>query len=240
MVKSYINFRNCLCISERSLFLRGCFYFVFILQNFGSLAPLIFFKQLFFIKINFSHMKHCVSFVFTNSIFFQNIKLSFIETIIFSNKQFIISMDYNLKFLSNVIELNFSTTTTKKKKKKRIKTFKYFREKITSNRILFSQKTHSSYETVINWHGSFKGALLFSNRTSNSCGVMIRYLGSKKIKVNRIKNDNQGRFLIVDVDIDDKTFVLINLYNANFETKQIKTIYELDQLPGDFYLESNK
>ena len=69
---------------------------------------------------------------------------------------------------------------------------------------------------------------------------MIRYLGSKKIKVNRIKNDNQVRFLIVDVDIDDKTFVLINLYNANFETKQIKTIYELDQLPGDFYLESNK
>ena len=121
MVKSYINFRNCLCISERSLFLRGCFYFVFILQNFGSLAPLIFFKQLFFIKINFSHMKHCVSFVFTNSIFFQNIKLSFIETIIFSNKQFIISMDYNLKFLSNVIELNFSTTTKKKKKKKELK-----------------------------------------------------------------------------------------------------------------------
>ena len=69
---------------------------------------------------------------------------------------------------------------------------------------------------------------------------MIRYLGSKKIKVNRIKNDNQGRFLIVDVDIDDETFVLINLYNANFETKQIKTIYELDQLLGDFCLDSNK
>ena len=34
-------------------FLRGCFYLVFILQNFGSLAPLIFFKQLFFIKIYF-------------------------------------------------------------------------------------------------------------------------------------------------------------------------------------------
>ena len=82
--------------------------------------------------------------------------------------------------------------------------------------------------------------MLFSNGTSNSCGIMIRYLGSKKIKVNRIKNDNQGRFLIVDVDIDDETFVLINLYNANFETKQIKTIYELDQLLGDFCLDSNK
>ena len=143
-------------------------------------------------------------------------------------------MDYNLKLLSNVIELNFS-----KKKRRRIKTFEYFWEKITSNGTLFLRKTHSAYKTVINWHGSFKGAL-FSNGTSNSCGIMIRYLGSKKIKVNRIKNDNQGRFLIVDVDIDDETFVLINLYNANFETKQIKTIYELDQLLGDFCLDSNK
>ena len=45
---------------------------------------------------------------------------------------------------------------------------------------------------------------------------MIGYLGSNKIKV-RIKNDSQGRILIVDADIDEETFVLINLYNANTE-----------------------
>ena len=32
---------------------------------------------------------------------------------------------------------------------------------------------------------------------------MIGYLGSKKIKVNRIKNNNQSRILIVDPDIDE-------------------------------------
>ena len=69
---------------------------------------------------------------------------------------------------------------------------------------------------------------------------MIGYLGSKKIKVNRIKNDNQGRILTVDADIDEDTFVLINLYNANTEREQIKTIYELNQLLGDFCLDSNK
>ena len=66
---------------------------------------------------------------------------------------------------------------------------------------------------------------------------MIGYLGSNK--VNRIKNDNQGRILIVDADINEETFVLINVYNANTETEQIKTIYELDQLLSDF-LDSNK
>ena len=50
---------------------------------------------------------------------------------------------------------------------------------------------------------------------------MIGYLSSNKIKVNRIKNDNQGRILIVDADIDEETFALINLYNTNTETEQI-------------------
>ena len=69
---------------------------------------------------------------------------------------------------------------------------------------------------------------------------MTGYLASNKIKVNRIKNDNQGRILIVNADIDEEAFVLINLYNANTETEQIKTIYELDQLLSDFCLDSNK
>ena len=56
---------------------------------------------------------------------------------------------------------------------------------------------------------------------------MIVYSGSSKIKVNRIKNDNQGRILIVDADIDEETFALINLYNANTETEQIKTMSSL-------------
>ena len=79
----------------------------------------------------------------------------------------------------------------------------------------------------------------FSYGTTNSCGVMTGYLASNKIKVNRIKNDNQGRILIVNADIDEEAFVLINLYNANTETEQIKTIYELDQLLSDFCLDLN-
>ena len=63
---------------------------------------------------------------------------------------------------------------------------------------------------------------------------MIGYLGSNKIKVNRIKIDNQGRILIVYTDIYEEIFVLINLYNTNTEMEQNKTIYELDQLLGDF------
>ena len=105
---------------------------------------------------------------------------------------------------------------------------------------MFLQETHSSHDIVINWRDDFKGKLLFSHGTTNSCGVMIGYFGSNEVKFNRTKNDNQGRILIVDADIDEETFVLINLYNTNTEMEQIKTTYELDQLLSDFCLDSNK
>ena len=60
---------------------------------------------------------------------------------------------------------------------------------------------------------------------------MIGYLGSKKIKVNIIKNVNQGRILIMDADIDEETFVPISLTDTEME--QIKTISKLDQLLSD-------
>ena len=142
-------------------------------------------------------------------------------------------MGYNLNFLSNTVNwLNSS--------KKRIKMFEYHREKIVNNGILFLQETHSSLDIAINWHDNFKGELLYSHGTTNSCDVIIGYLGNRKIKANRIKNDNQGIILIVDADIDEDTFVLINLYNANTETEKIKTIYVLNQSVGDFCLDSSK
>ena len=107
-------------------------------------------------------------------------------------------MSYNLKFLfNNVNGFNLS--------KKRIKVFENFRDKITNNGVLFLQEIHFSHDTAINWNDDFHGELLFSHGTTNSCGFMIGYLGSNKMKVDRIKNDNQGRILIVDADIDEET-----------------------------------
>ena len=41
----------------------------------------------------------------------------------------------------------------------------------------------------------------------------------------------------MDADIDEETFVLINLYNANTEMEQVRTICEL---LGDFCLDFNE
>ena len=114
--------------------------------------------------------------------------------------------------------------------------FEYFREKITYlYKKLIPLMILSSTGVAI-----LKVNCFFHMKPQIHAVSWVGYLGSNKIKVNRIKNDNQGRILIAVADNDEETFVLINLHNANTETEQIKTIYELDQLLSDFCLDSNK
>ena len=142
-------------------------------------------------------------------------------------------MDNILNFLSN----NFNGL---KSSKKRIKMFEYFREKISNNGIIFLQETHSSKDTFNNWRNDFKGEVFFSHGSTSSCGAMIGYLGSKKFQINKINKEDHSRILIVDANIDDQNFVLINFYNANTESEQIKTICEFNQLQDDCYLDPTK
>ena len=174
MVKIYVGFKNSLFVW---VYLKQVCFLGIVLTwlLFGKIVTALhlwYFLNSFFYQNLFSLLWNATCFVFT----VQNINLFFIKTIIFNIKQFNISMDYNLNFLSNSInEFNSS--------KKRIKRFEYFWQKIANNGILFLQETHFSHDTVINWRDDFKGELFFSH----AWGVMIEYLGSKKIKVNRIK-----------------------------------------------------
>ena len=67
----------------------------------------------------------------------------------------------------------------------------------------------------------------YSHGKSNSCGVLICFIGSKKFFIRNKLSDNDGRILILDVDIDHENFILINLYNPNTEAEQLKTLSKL-------------
>ena len=119
MVKPCVNFRNSLFVwvyLKGVFFWRGdCFYFVFVLINFGSLAPLIFLKKLFFINIYFlSYETLHIFCLYKTCIFYQNIKLSFIKANIVNIKQFNISNGNNWNFLSD----NFNGLNSIKKQGK--------------------------------------------------------------------------------------------------------------------------
>ena len=126
----------------------------------------------------------------------------------------------NLTFLTNnVKELQSS--------KKRIKLIEYFRSKLKYNGFLFLQETHSTIKNENTWVNDFNGPVFFSHGTSNSCIVLIAYLGKTPFVLNKQKIDKAGRILNFDVMLDRDHYILINLCNANTETRQCRIFNEL-------------
>ena len=80
------------------------------------------------------------------------------------------------------------------------------------------------------WAAELKGQLFFSHGKSNSCGVAIGFIGTKKIDILSQKKDKNGRLLILEANIDNTAFLLINLYNPNKEKEQVATLNELDNM----------
>ena len=126
-------------------------------------------------------------------------------------------MKCNLKFITN--DANGLKSTNK-----RIKMFEYYREKLSNNGILFLQETHSSNDTYDKWRDEIRGERFFSHGTTNSCGVMIGYLGSKMFTVNKMSHDSNGRILIIEANIDDEIFIPINLYNSEIKRNKLKLL----------------
>ena len=123
----------------------------------------------------------------------------------------------------NAINFNFITNNVKglQLSKKCLKLFEYFRDKLSSNGIIFLQETHSTINNELKWKDEFKGALFFSYRKSNSCGVLIGFLGNKPFTVVHEFSDKNGRILILDIIFDNCEYLLINIYNANTKKEQL-------------------
>ena len=67
----------------------------------------------------------------------------------------------------------------------------------------------------------------------------ICFIGSKKLFMRNKLSDNDGHILILDVDIDDENFILINLYNPNTEVEQLKILSKLTEMLTKFHLTQN-
>ena len=114
----------------------------------------------------------------------------------------------------------------------------HLKQKISDNDIIFLQETHSSEDTFTEWNDEFAGEMFFSHGLTNSYGVMIGYFGNSTFNANKISKDNDSTILIIDAEIGDDIFFLINLYNSNTEAEQLQTPSKLDQLLEDFCLDS--
>ena len=94
--------------------------------------------------------------------------------------------------------------------------------------IVFLQETHSSIQTEKMWRSEWGSKVLFSHGTSNSRGVAILFPNNIEYTIKKTISDTEGRFLIVEVEIEETVFILCNVYaptkdhteeQSNFLTK---------------------
>ena len=104
---------------------------------------------------------------------------------------------------------------------------------------MFLQEIYLTVNDEIKWKDDFKGEVFYSRGKSNSCGVLICFIDSKNLFTRNKLSGNDGRILILDVDIDDGNFGLINFYNPDTEAEQLKTLSKLTEMLTKLHLTQN-
>ena len=70
--------------------------------------------------------------------------------------------------------------------------------------MLFLQETHLALKDEVQWRDEFNAKVFLPHSTSNSCGVLIAFLGTNKVTVKKQIRDTKGIFLILEVEITDE------------------------------------
>ena len=125
--------------------------------------------------------------------------------------------------------LSFNTAGIGDKFKRR-KIFNYLKKSCSSKGIVLLQETHSTVRNEATWTsqwGRGKDSVIFSHRTSNSKGVLIAFRESINYKSRSAQCDANGRYIILDLEIDNCPFILINYYAPNDECQQLQDLEEI-------------
>ena len=77
------------------------------------------------------------------------------------------------------------------------------------------------------WEKEFRGFIYYSYGTSNSKGVaiLVPYYLTSKIKVTELKNDNDGRILIIHGSIAGTDLVIGNIYAPTRDHVQTQNMF---------------
>jgi exonuclease III len=107
--------------------------------------------------------------------------------------------------------------------------------------IIFLQETHTVEGTEPMWCNIWGNSnIKFSHGTTNSRGVAILFSRELQFNILQEFSDKEGRFIILDVELNGQILTLVNLYapTRNFENEQIETFHLLCESLQDFKKEN--
>ena len=70
------------------------------------------------------------------------------------------------------------------------------------------------------WSQQWGSRIYYSEYESNARGVCVLFNPRIKVKVNKLRYDNNGRFVVMKVEINEKSIVLRNIYAPNDDSPQ--------------------
>jgi len=80
--------------------------------------------------------------------------------------------------------------------------------------------TLASTEVENIWKSQWKGEMFFSHGTEHSKGVLILIKNSLEFELKTTKVNQNGRFIILEANVQDHPFLFVNLYAPNKTTEQ--------------------
>ena len=86
--------------------------------------------------------------------------------------------------------------------------------------ICFLQETYSTREVENIWRKQWKGDMFFAHGSCHSRGVSVLVKFDLDFKLQSVKADSQGRFILLVATIQDSPYVLLNIYAPNKSNEQ--------------------
>ena len=96
---------------------------------------------------------------------------------------------------------------------KRKEVFGWLREKCFS--IIFLQETHCTTDQADQWTCEWGYKAIFSGNSCSSKGVGILFNNNFNFEIIKYKADTNGRFIIVDIKIENQLYTIANIYGPN-------------------------
>lgn len=83
------------------------------------------------------------------------------------------------------------------------------------------QETYSTADIEHVWKNEWGGQICFSHGTNHAWGTMLLIKPGSDVIVSNVYTDSIGRFLLVDVQVQDTAFKIASVYSPNNEENQV-------------------
>ena len=103
---------------------------------------------------------------------------------------------------------------------------------------MFLQETHSTIECAQFLEAEWGGKAFFSHGSSNSKRVMILVNPNLELKVDKCITNKNGRYILLDLIVDESHMILLNIYTQNDVNQQLTFFTSLQNLLPEFAQEN--